>query len=164
MSLGRSRRGGDRELDHVDPEIKILPEGALFDALSEISVCSCQNPGVSVHCLGRSKGLVLAVVQYPEEFHLQGDVHFADLVEQQSAPVGQTELARFVPLGVGKGALFVPEELRFEQGGGQSGAVELDVGAVFAGTEVVDDLGDEFLPRSARPLNETAALRLGDVG
>jgi len=76
---------------------------------------------------------------------------------------GQLELAQFPSDGAREGALLVPEEFRFEERLHDGGAVDGDVGLVL-GRVVVNDLGDELLPRAALALNEDRGSALGNDG
>ena len=53
--------------------------------------------------------------QHPQQLGLQHQRDFADFVQEQRAFVGQLEDAAFLRAGVGEGALFVAEQLAFEQ-------------------------------------------------
>ena len=56
--------------------------------------------------------------------------------------------------GTGEGALFVAEELAFQQPQGNGCAVYFDEGALFEGTQIMDRARDQLLPRSRLPQNE----------
>ena len=68
----------------------------------------------------------LALLDGAQQLGLQADVHLADLVEQQRAAVGLLELADAPGDGAGEGALLVAEQLGFQQGLGDGGAVDGD--------------------------------------
>ena len=76
--------------------------------------------------LGAADALELPLLEHAQELGLERERHLADLVEEQGAAVGHLELAGLARHGAGEGALLVAEELAFEQGLGERGAVDGD--------------------------------------
>ena len=62
--------------------------------------------------------------------HFHG--HIADLVQEQGPTVGQLEVPRFALQRPGKGAFFIPKQLRLQEGGWHGGGVQHDKGALGA--------------------------------
>jgi hypothetical protein len=80
-----------------------------------------------------------------QQLRLQGERHLADLVEEEvppfacaTRPVGAA--------GVGEGAAGMAEELAFEQGLRDGGAIDRDEGAVLPPAALVEGARDELLP------------------
>ena len=96
-------------------------------------------------------GLVLEDL---EELGLQGLGEEGDLVEEEDAAVGGLEEAGLGAAGIGEGAALEAEELGFEQGVGDGGAVDVDEGAVVAGAGVVDEAGDQALAGAGLAVEE----------
>src|SRR6185369_6402400 len=82
------------------------------------------------------------LLDHLEKLALQRRRDVTDLVEEQGAAVGRLEQAGAGGLGVGEGALFVAEELRFDERLRQGGAVHLDEGTVAAAAGGVEGAGD----------------------
>ena len=79
-----------------------------------------------------------------QQLGLGADRHLADLVEQQRAFLCQLEAAGAALDGAGEGALFVAEDLRFDQGLRDGGAVDGDKGLGLARAQLVQGAGDEL--------------------
>ena len=73
---------------------------------------------------------------------------FGDLVEEQRAGVRQLEAAWTPIHGAGERAPFVTEQLAFEQGIVQDGAIEGDERSAPAGIGGVEGAGDQLLARA----------------
>src|SRR5690606_32465783 len=94
---------------------------------------------------------------------LKADVDLADFVEQNGAAIGQLEAADLTLVRTGEGAALVAEQLALKQTGREGGAVNLDEGAVGAGTAKVNGPCDEFLARAALAANEHGGAAVGDA-
>jgi hypothetical protein len=70
--------------------------------------------------------LDLTLLQDPQQFRLQAQIHFRDLVEQQRTALGLFELAGARLIGAGEGTLLVTEQHRFEHVLGDRRAVDRD--------------------------------------
>ena len=73
--------------------------------------------------------LKLLGLQDPQELYLDGRGDVADFVQKDIAPVGRLEAALAMGVGPGEGALDVAEELAFQQGFVEGGAIAGDEGA-----------------------------------
>ena len=82
----------------------------------------------------------------PQQLDLEVHGHIPDLVQHQRAAVGVLKQADLsLGAGSGEGALFITEQLRFQQVGGDRGAVQLHIGLVPPGAEAVDLVGHDLL-------------------
>jgi hypothetical protein len=88
-----------------------------------------------------------------QQLGLQGQRHLADFVQKQRASSGFFEQAHVRRAGAGERAGLVSEELTFEELLRYRRAVHTDEWFVGAG-ECVHGLGDEFLARARRTLNQ----------
>ena len=109
------------------------------------------------------------VLQDVQELGLKGTGKLGDLVEVDRPLVGVLELARLSAVRPGERALFVAEELRLEEPGGNRGAVDLDEGATAASRGGVDGSRDEVLadaafPTEDRPHRRAAVEERGVLG
>ena len=71
----------------------------------------------------------------------------ADLVEEESALIGQPEFPFLIPGRLGEGALEIAEELHLHHLLGHGRAVDLDEPLLLARAELMDETGDQFLSR-----------------
>ena len=85
---------------------------------------------------------------------MQGQGHFADLVQKERAAVRGFDATSAGGDGTGEGAAGVAEELRFKEVLWNGGAIEDGEGLAGAFAEAVYGLGDEFLAGAGFPLDE----------
>src|SRR6185503_20185902 len=78
----------------------------------------------------------------------------ADFVKKQRSAVGILEFSDFSGIRTCECALFVTEELAFDQGFRNRRAVDRHETLVLAGTVVMKSLGDEFFAGSALTTNQ----------
>jgi len=98
------------------------------------------------------------LLQDAQELDLEVYRQLADLVEEEGAARRLLEEAAPVRVGVGEGALLVPEELGFEQVLGDGAAVDRDERTGLARRARVDGAGDELLARAALAVMSTVVL------
>src|SRR5262249_23336130 len=104
----------------------------------------CNKPNIDLDGLGTSQAFEFLLLQSPQKFRLQVRRDVADLVEKQSALIGQFKPASLLHEGASKGAPFMTEELGFDQSGGNGGAVQPDKCTPRARTEIVNGSGNQF--------------------
>ena len=99
---------------------------------------------------------------HAEQLGLQRRGHVGDFIQEDGAVVGHLEAANPLRHRAGEGAFLVPEELAFEQGLRDGGAVDLDQRAGRARAPGVDDIGQHFLAHAAFAGDQDAALGGGN--
>src|SRR4030067_303628 len=85
----------------------------------------------------------LLVLDDAEELCLEVRGHLSDLVEKERSSLGHLKDAPFGRNGARKGALFIPEEFRFDEVLRQRRAVDADKRRLARRAFVMDDLCDE---------------------
>src|SRR3546814_8167629 len=85
-----------------------------------------------------------------QQLDLQGQGNVADLVEKQRAAMREFDLAFGRLDRAGERALFMPEQLAFEQILGDRGAVDRDERAVAPRARLVQPAREQFLAGAAR--------------
>ncbi|ALC15448.1 hypothetical protein DSOUD_0660 [Desulfuromonas soudanensis] len=164
MSSLRSRRGGEKDRDDLDPVIEVVAEGFIFHPLDEVLVGRRDDPHVDLDVLGAADAAEGALLEDSQELGLHAEVHVADLVEEDGPAVGGLEETLFHRLGVGESPLFVPHQLAFKKRLGDGGAVDGHEGFVGPGAFVMNGLGDQLLAGAALPLNQDGAgIAAGDL-
>ena len=88
--------------------------------------------------------------------------HLPDLVEEEGAAVGHLEVAPPVLARPREGALARPEELRFEELGGNGRAVDGHEGAIMARPREVDGAGEELLAHPRLTVDEHRGVEIDD--
>ena len=61
--------------------------------------------------------------KHAQQFHLHGQGHFADFVEEDGAAAGHFKQSAFVLIGSGEGSLQIAEQFALEQSLGKGSAV-----------------------------------------
>ena len=90
-----------------------------------------------------------SVLQHAKEFALQGERHFADLVEEQRSAVRLLEASDALGTRAGEGSFFVTEQLALQQVLRNGRAIDGEEWPVVARAVLMDGASDEFLSRSA---------------
>ena len=78
---------------HVQPVVQVLAEGALFERRAQIALVAAITRTSMCARLVAAQPLELALLQHPQQLHLNRRRHVADLVEEHRARVGLLELA-----------------------------------------------------------------------
>ena len=102
-------------------------------------------------------------LQDPQEFYLDGRRDVADFVQKDIPPVGRLKPALAMGVGPGKGALDVAEELAFQQGFVERGAIAGDEGPLPPPAQGVDGVGHQFLAGAALAEDDHRGLALGGL-
>src|SRR3989304_1104472 len=89
-----------------------------------------------------------------QQFGLETELHFADLVQEDRAAVRKLHHALLLLAGVGEGPFLGPEDLAFHQVLGQRGAVDGQEGPLSPGAVVMDGLGEKILARATLSLQQ----------
>ena len=98
-----------------------------------------------------------------EQFGLNRNVHFPDIIQQNRPAICQFEFAGLLHIGARESPLLKPEELAFQKGFGDGGAVHLDKGLISAQRTLMDRLGDQIFPGPAFPLDQDGDIGLRDL-
>ena len=101
--------------DDVEPKIKILAKKALVDERTQVLVRRRHDPNVRLDWRAAAHRHVFTLLKNAQEPRLCLHRHVADLVEEQCSAIGLFEAAAGSVLRAGEGALFVAEELRFDE-------------------------------------------------
>src|SRR5690606_32920010 len=139
--------------------VEIVAEAAVLDGAGEVDVGGGDQADIDgpVATAG-AQALDLALLEHAQELDLHVARDLADLVEEQGAAVSGLEAALARAGGAGEGALLVAEELAFEDGLGDGGAVDGDEGAVCARAIFVEGAGEELLAGAALAEEEHGGL------
>ena len=112
----------------------------------------------------RANRMNLTGLQHSKQFHLRLKRHFPDFVEEQRAAVGFLEPPDLPFERAGERPLFVPEQLRFDQIGGDRAAIDGDDRLFRAWRSGMDRIGDDFLADAAFPLDQHRHARARCLG
>ena len=122
------RRGKDgKDLEAVE---EVAAELLLRDHLGQVAIGGGDEADVDGDGPVAAEALNLPLLQGAQQFGLQVERHFADLIQKQRAFMGQFQAAYLAGNGAGECAFLVAEEFAFNQPRGDGRAVELDKGAL----------------------------------
>ena len=146
FAAAAKRRDVDR--DDVEPVVEILAKVAPGDLVEKLAVARRDHAGVDADRLGVTDPLELALLENAEELHLELGGRGIDLVEEDRAGVGRLEAAGPVGDRPGERSADMPKQLALEEALGEGPAVDAHERSAPARRELVDRLGDQFLPRA----------------
>jgi hypothetical protein len=112
VGSGTQRR--QHEWQHVQSVKQILAEPARANLFGQILIGGGKDPNVDLARDVVADTLVLALLQHPQELGLQFKGKVANLIEKDSAAVGDLEPARPIAHRAGERTPHVAEELAFE--------------------------------------------------
>ena len=102
-------------------------------------------------------------MQPTQDLGLQGQRHVADLVEEDGTAVALLELADAPAVGAGEGALFVAEQLAFQEVLRDGRTVQRQERRLGPRAVLVDGAGDQFLAGAAFAGNQHGDALAGDA-
>src|ERR1700733_10134952 len=114
----------------------------------EIAIASGKNAHVDVDFIGTADSTDLMILKDAQQFGLQADLHFPNFIQKKGAALSQLEAAGAPLISAREGASFVPEQFAFDQGLGDSSAVERNEGTFTAAGKIVNGASDDFLARA----------------
>src|SRR4029453_4387933 len=115
---------GQVQRDDIDSVVKILAELSFPDQILEVLVRRGDDANVDLYGLYAADAREFAFLQNPQQLSLRHGTEVPDFVEEQGAAVGELELAHAASRRIGERALFVAEQLAFDQRLGEGGAVQ----------------------------------------
>src|SRR5262245_55654323 len=128
--------------------VEIFAEPAFPHSGGEVGVGSADDPDVDDLGHSGAKTTNGAIVQERQNLRLECRRKQRDLIEEQSAAMGELEEAGFRATSVGESPAFIAEQLCFEQVFGNRGTVDVDEGTARAGASAMNRAGDETLAGS----------------
>ena len=101
------------------------------------------------------------LLEHSEQLGLQGKGHFADLIEENGAPMRPLELADLLIDSPGERPFFMAKQFALQQSLRDRCAVDRDEWLRAARAIAVDESRQDFFPRAALPLDEHRCLAGG---
>ncbi len=138
-----------RSARHVEPEQEVVAKFARGDGRIEIAVGGGDQPHVGRAGARFADAFVALLFEKAEQLGLKLEGQLADLVEEQSAPLGRGDLALGIGDSSGERAAGMAEERAFEQFGAQARAAHRDKGPLGPAAPGVDRPRQHALARAA---------------
>src|SRR5690606_7666777 len=159
LQVGRAfTKRWNLELDDAEAIVEIAAKSAALHLELQIPVGGRDDAYVDRHQAVRSHRAKLSLLQYTQQFRLHAQREFAELIEEQGAPVGELEVAPPTSVRSREGALLVSEELTFDELARDGSAVQGDEGSA-SPTLDMDEVGDEFFAHPCLAQDEDRGLR-----
>ena len=117
------------------------------------------HPGLGVFLLPSADWHESAFLEEPQQLHLHGQRHLADLVEEQGATICCLDQPRLVAVCAGEAAAHMAKKLALEQLGRQRAAMNRHERSVRSAATCMQRAGDEFLASTCGTEHEHADLR-----
>ena len=160
-TLAQRRQGDDIESQPIQ---QVVPEAAGPRQPGQILVGGGDQAHIAMQGLAPAHPLELAVLDDPQQLLLHQGRSVRQFVQKQGAAIRPLEPPLMDFGGAGVGADLVAEQLVFQQGVGNGGAVQLQELPPPALGKVMQPLGDQFLARAPLPDDEHGLLQGGDLG
>jgi hypothetical protein len=151
-------QGRNHDRKNVQPIVEITAEFITRNHLGQIAMSGGNQTHVDVMRAAAAKAFELLFLQNAQEFRLYGQRQVPNFVKKKSAGISHFETADFLCYGPGKGTLLVPKQLTLQEIEGYGSAVKLHEGASAARTQIVNGMGDQFLPRSGFSQNQHSGI------
>src|SRR5882724_12974137 len=108
--------------------------------------------------IGAAQSFKLLLLQNPQQLRLQFERNIADFIQEQRAAIRRFETSDLLRDSSSEGALFMTEELAFEQPQRDRRAVELDERPIPAPAVCVNGLRDKFLAGTGFTFDENCGI------
>ena len=154
---------GHLNVDDVETVIEVLTEATVPYLLPQVPVGGRDDAHIHVDSLGAADPSDLSLLDDPQQLDLEIHVEFSNLIQKQSALVGQLKKAGFsLAAGAGEGSILIAEQLRFKQRSGNGTAVDFDDRLVPADAGAVDQVDDDLLSRPGLAGDEQGGVHLSN--
>ena len=159
MSRGplAQRRHLDRH--HVQPVVQIFAKMALAHPLFQVDVRSRDDAHVHFHGFRAAQALEFALLQDAQEFGLQFERQFADLIQEQRAVVGLLKTPIALLHGAREGAFDMAEQLGFSRFSGSALQLTATMGCAARGLAICMARAAISLPVPVSPVISTVQRR-----
>ena len=148
MSPRRSRNDGKFDGKNIQTVKQIFAKFLVGDVLLQIAVGGGDDPHIDVQRLHSAQPFELAILQHPQQFRLQFQRQFSDLVQEQRPFVRQFDAPNFLADRPGKRSFLMPEQFALQQARRHGRTIELDESLVVPRTQRMHRARHQFLPRA----------------
>src|SRR5262249_41299165 len=146
--VGPFAEGGNAETRDVQSIIKVGPKPASVDCFAQIVIRRGDDANVEPNGFGAAETLDRPLLERAQELRLHVERELADLIEENRPALGRLDGADTRRVRSSERALFVAEELAFDERRRDRSAIDGHEGASAAWARLVDRLGEQALARS----------------
>ena len=147
----------------ADPEIEIVAKRLLGDLFPQAPVRCRKNPDVHEDGFVSPDPLDLLLFQGAQEFRLQRQRQFPDLVEEQGAPMGDLERPAALCRGSGERPFLMAEQFALDQFRRDRPAIHYDERVVPAPGAVVDPPRNQLFPAPGFAFDEDREVGISNA-
>src|SRR5258708_6662134 len=108
-------QGRETQFDKVQAVKQILAEFALLHHFLQVAIGGGDQPNIDIDSLVAAEALKSFFLQHAQQLRLQAQTEVADFVEKKRSMIGGFHAALARQKRSGEGALFVTDELIFDQ-------------------------------------------------
>ena len=138
--------------------IQVRAEPTFFHSLRQVGVSGRNDAGGRLNLPCPTQPVIRLAVEHAKKLGLHARIQFADLVQKQR-PAGRCfKQALLDSVGSAEGALFVAEQLAFNQVFRESGAVHVYERPVFSRRIVVDGARHQLFAHAALSLDQNRGI------
>src|SRR5262245_30513912 len=153
---------------HIDSDRRnsveeVFTHHAFLDRFARFAVGGADQTEIGLEGFGRSDGAEAAFFQHAQQFRLQFQRHFADLVQHQAPPFRLSDQALAVLNRAGERAFDVAEQFGFDQLFRQGGAVDLHQLLFGAERIEVDGVSDQLFSGARFADDQHVGVAFGDA-
>jgi hypothetical protein len=128
---------GDPHGNDIQAEEQVFAKSSLSDGILRINIRGRYDPHIQSNCFCSSKPLNGGFLEKAQDFHLQEQGQFTNLIQKDRSLVSLFKPADFSTRSPGEGPLLVAEQLTFQQIFRNRATVDYDKGFFSPLTQVV---------------------------
>ncbi len=147
-------QGGNPESYRVEPVEEVIPEASVLDGILQVPVGGGDHPHIHLSCHRFPHPLEFPVLQKAEQLHLRRRGDLPDLVQENRSSVRRLKPPLPVAHSPREGPPDMPEELALQERLGKRCAVDCEKRKAGPRTPLMNEVRQQFLPRSAFPLDQ----------
>ena len=117
---------GHRNRKNAEPVPKVFAKPAPADFLFQVAIGGGNYPRIDFDGAGAAQPFKLAILDHAEQFRLQFQRQFPDLIQKKGGAVGHFKSPQLPGMSTGESTFLVAEQLAFDEIGRQGGAIHLD--------------------------------------
>ena len=145
---GAIAQSRDVHRKHIEPVVKILTKSACGHFLPQVAIGGGQHTHVQRYQFVAAESFDFFFLQYPQQFCLQAQVHFRNLIKQQRAASGLFKFSCPGLVSAGIGTFFVAKEHGLQHRFRNRCAIDGDKGLFRTSGMLVDEARDYLLART----------------
>ncbi len=161
MSSGTIAQWWNRDREHREAEVEVLPELTIGDRLPQAAIGRRHQPDVHLNGGRAAQALEASGLDGAQDLRLQRHRQLTHFIQEQRAALGELEAARLALGGAGERAFLVAEQLGLEQRLRNRGAVDGDERRGHALAQGMKRAREQFLAGAAFALEQHGGVGAG---